>query len=60
MLKNTEVQDFCNNPDPTEVQVEGIIDEWIYMSPSSPHCAKAYAVYRDTGGKSQQTKQSFL
>ena len=51
VLANSEVKDFCQCSDPSEIMVEGLIDQWIYMKPASPHISRAFAVYRDTCGK---------
>jgi hypothetical protein len=47
-VKHEEIDLFCNGH-PTEAKVSKIVDDWIYMSPTSRHVVHAYAVYRDPG-----------
>jgi len=54
-LGEEDVQRYCKTDDPTHAQVETIIDDWIYIAPTSHHITKAYAVYRDEGSNNKKT-----
>lgn len=50
-LAEEDVKLYCKSDNPSAEQVEHIIDDWIYMAPTSGHITRAYAVYRDGGGE---------
>ena len=48
-LKRSEIANFCKTDTPSESMVNGIIDDWIFMTPGTPHIVRAFAIYRDGG-----------
>jgi hypothetical protein len=51
-LKRSEIENFCKTTTPSESAVNGIIDNWIFMTPGTPHIVRAFAIYRDGGASS--------
>jgi hypothetical protein len=47
MLNSEEIQAGCGERNPTDEQIRGMIDDWIYMAPKSKQIVSAYDVFKD-------------